>query len=251
MLKKWLASLMTLMVLLSISLSVFAADVPPKPTNSIYVQDYAQVLTTEDKAKINQWGKSLDEKTKAQLVVVTVNSLDGMAIEDYSLALLRKWGIGDKEKNNGVLMLIAVADKKSRIEVGYGLEGALPDGKTGEIQDKFILPYFREGNYSAGIVNGYAALLKTTADEYAVTLDDKVKAVQGSQTPQESKPFTFTDYLLIIGLVILLIIDWTFFGGALTRLLLILISRSRGGGGGGGGNYGGGSGGGGGSSRNW
>lgn len=247
--KKWLAFVMTLFAFLSFSISVFAADIPPKPTNSIYVQDYAQVLTAEDKSKLNQWGKSLEAQTKAQIVVVTIKSLDGEAIENYALQLFRSWGIGDKEMNNGVLMLVSVEDRKSKIEVGYGLEGALPDGKTGEIQDKYMLPYFREGNYSTGILNGYASLLKVTANEYGVTFDGNAKPVQAKQT-ETSQGLGLTDYLMIAGLVILFIIDWMFFGGAITRMLLILLSRSRGGGGGGG-SYGGGSSGGGGSSRNW
>lgn len=247
--KKWLAFMMTIFAFLSFSISVFAADIPSKPTNNIYVQDYAQVLTAEDKAKLNQWGKSLEAQTKAQIVVVTIKSLDGEAIEDYALQLFRTWEIGDKQMNNGVLMLVAVEDRKSKIEVGYGLEGALPDGKTGEIQDKYMLPYFREGNYSAGVLNGYASLLKVTANEYGITFDGKAKPAQAKQL-ETNQDLGFVDYLMIAGFVLLLIIDWVFFGGAITRMLLILISRSRGGGGGGG-SYGGGSSGGGGSSRNW
>ena len=79
-------------------------------------------------------GAELDNKTTAQLTVLTINTLDGEPIEDYALEVLRQWGIGSKEQNNGALIVVAVKDRRSRIEVGYGLEGSLPDGLTGRIQ---------------------------------------------------------------------------------------------------------------------
>ena len=120
--KRWLALLLLLFQVCFSSLTFAEAKVPPKPTSgSIYVQDYANLLSTETKSTINAVSKDLESKTKAQVVVVTVPSLDGQPIEDYSLELLRTWGIGDKEKNNGVLLLVALKDSQSRIEVGYCL----------------------------------------------------------------------------------------------------------------------------------
>ncbi len=114
-------------------------QIPPKPTASsgIYVQDNAGVFSASVSGYLQSLGRQLDQKTTAQLVVVTVPSLKGAPLEDYSLQILRQWGIGNKEKNNGVLMLISTGDRKSRIEVGYGLEGALTDGVTGQIQDQY------------------------------------------------------------------------------------------------------------------
>ena len=124
---------------------VFAEpEIPPRPTASsgIYVQDYAGVISNEDRQQMLRIGQDLDNKTTAQVAVITVSSLDGQSIEDYALAVLRSWGIGNKAKNNGVLIVVAVNDRRSRIEVGYGLEGVLPDGKTGRIQDQYMLPSF-------------------------------------------------------------------------------------------------------------
>ncbi|MHC1718582.1 MAG: YgcG family protein [Acidaminococcaceae bacterium] len=155
--KRWLALLLLTCQFLFSSLADAESKIPPKPTSgSIYVQDYANLLSAETKSTINAVSKDLENKTKAQIVVVTVPSLDGQPIEDYSLELLRAWGIGDKEKNNGVLLLVALKDRQSRIEVGYGLEGALPDGLTGRIQDQAMIPYFSSGNYDKGIMQGYA-----------------------------------------------------------------------------------------------
>ncbi|MDF2564455.1 MAG: hypothetical protein K0Q53_850 [Massilibacillus sp.] len=228
-------------------------EIPQTPTSSIYVQDYANVLSTEAKHKINSIGTSLQKQTKAQVVVVTIATLQGTPAEEYSLGVLRQWGIGDKSLNNGVVMLVAVDDKKSRIEVGYGLEGALPDAKTGQIQDEYMLPYFKKGEYENGIVNGYLALTKVVADEYAVQLDSQVKPVKATSQGSTSVLDTFFMIGIAIVIIVLVILDFIFFGGRFTALILAIISSRGGGrgGSGGGGGYGGGSGGGGGSNRGW
>ena len=120
-----------------------------------YVNDVADVLSSETEDYIYENSLKLDEATGAQIVVVAIKSLEGRSIEEYSTELFRSYGIGDKEKNNGLLFLFSLEDRQSRIEVGYGLEGALPDGKTGRIQDEYIIPYFRNNNFDEGVRNGY------------------------------------------------------------------------------------------------
>ena len=151
---------------------VKSIQVPPKPSASsgIYVQDYAGVISEPVRNYLQSLGRQLDQKTTSQLVVVTVKNLNGAPLEDYSLKLLRDWGIGNKEKNNGVLMLVSTGDRKSRIEVGYGLEGKLTDSFTGKIQDQYMIPYFRKGTYEEGIAKGYEALAQSIAREYNVQL---------------------------------------------------------------------------------
>ncbi|MCH3913865.1 MAG: TPM domain-containing protein [Acidaminococcaceae bacterium] len=235
-----------------------APKIPAKPTTSIYVQDKAKVLSASTKNTINAYSAALAAKTKSQIVVVTVPTLDGEALEDYSLSIVRNWGIGDKEKNNGVLLLIAVKDRKSRIEVGYGLEGALPDGLTGRIQDQYMLPYFRKGDYDKGILNGYSAVFNTVLKEYKLSAKDL--NMQGRVQPepgntQKGSLFTLSNGLVLLIIIILLIVDRILFGGAIFRFIFYMLlfrGGGRGGGGGfGGGGFGGGSGGGGGSSRDW
>lgn len=254
--KKWLAGLL-LGVYLTIGAVAYAEPkIPPAPSSSIYVQDYAGVLSPETKNRINDVSGKLAAKTKAQIVVVTVKTLEGTPIEEYGLEILRKWGIGDKALNNGLLMLVAVDDRQSRIEVGYGLEGALPDAKTGQIQDQYMLPYFREGNYDKGVLNGYLTLVTATAKEYNLEFKTDAKPYTKVQSQTAGGPSWWDTapwwlkLIIISGALLLFVIDFTFFGGTITYFLLSLL-RSRGGGGGGGGGYGGGSGGGGGSSRRW
>lgn len=254
--KRWLIYFILLLQCFFAACATAAPQIPPKPTAAagIYVQDYAQVLSAEDKRRLLSIGQELDNKTTAQLAVVTVKTLDGQPIEDYALSILREWGIGSKEKNNGALIVVAVQDRRSRIEVGYGLEGLLTDGLTGRIQDQAMIPYFRKGNYAAGIVNGYAVTASLIAKDAGVQLtavNSKQIAVPAKTTNNTDQEYPFWLKLLIgAGIVLLLIIDNLFLGGVLTQMLFFMFLRGRGGGGGRGG-FGGGSGGGGGSSRSW
>ena len=114
--------------------------------------------------------QELESKTGAQIVVVTIPSLEGQSLEEYATDLFRQWGIGDGEKDNGVLLLCAVEDRLFRVEVGYGLEGDLPDGKTGRMQDEYIIPLLQENQFDAGIKNGYNAFLQEVAAVYDVSI---------------------------------------------------------------------------------
>lgn len=141
------------------------------PTDEFYVNDYAGVLSDSTKTHIMNMNVELEKKTGAQVVVVTIDTLNGESIETYATKLFREFGIGDKTKNNGLLLLLVVNDRESRIEVGYGLEGALPDGKTGRIQDDYMIPYYRNNNWDDGIKNGFDACLSVIQDEYDIELE--------------------------------------------------------------------------------
>lgn len=249
--KRWLIYFILLLQCFFAAYASAEMQLPPKPTaaQGIYVQDYAKVLSAADKQKILNLGQELDDKTTAQIAVLTVDTLHGYPIEDYSLAVLRSWGIGSKEKNNGALIVVAVKDRQSRIEVGYGLEGVLPDGLTGRIQDQTMIPYFKEDRYAAGIVNGYANTAAIVAKSANVKLEGLTNYKGGTQAaPAEEYPL-WLKLLIAAGVIGLLIIDNVFLGGVITQMLFFFLLRGRGGGGGGG--FGGGSGGGGGSSRHW
>lgn len=142
-------------------------------TSEFYVNDYSQVLNEETKNYIINANIELQKKTEAQIVVVTVKSLEGKSIEEYATELFRKFGIGNSSKNNGVLLLCSTGDRLFRIEVGYGLEGTLTDGKTGNIQDKYIIPYLKNNNYNEGIKNGFSAILQEVSNEYGVKIEEQ------------------------------------------------------------------------------
>ncbi|MFN4224625.1 MAG: TPM domain-containing protein [Fervidobacterium nodosum] len=142
----------------------------PQPTTYKYINDYVGVVENDVIEKIVSVGRELEVKTGAQITAVVLKTLGDTTIEEYAVELFRKWGIGQKDKDNGVLILAALDDREMRIEVGYGLEGAIPDGKAGRIRDEYIIPYFKEGNYSKGIYYGYLAIAKEVAKEYNVEL---------------------------------------------------------------------------------
>src|SRR5688572_33269944 len=104
-----------------------AAGAFPRPSG--HVNDFAQVLTEDDRVYLENFLRSIERDTTAEVVVATVTSLDGMTIEEYANRLFADWGIGKRQRDNGVLLLVAPNDREVRIEVGYGLEGTIPDGR--------------------------------------------------------------------------------------------------------------------------
>lgn len=150
--------------------TVTASDLLVKPAQRSYIVDTAGMVSAEDAAQISKIGAELRSKTKAEIVVVTVPTLGDTDIESYANELFRSWGIGDARMNNGVLLLIAKNDRAFRIEVGYGLEGAITDGYAGSVLDA-MKGEFRKENYSPAILQAYVTLAQKAAAEYGVGLE--------------------------------------------------------------------------------
>ena len=150
--------------------TVTASDLLVKPAQRSYIVDTAGMVSAEDAAQISKIGAELRAKTKAEIVVVTVATLGGTDIESYANELFRSWGIGDARLNNGVLLLIAKDDRAFRIEVGYGLEGAITDGYAGSVLDA-MKGEFRKENYSPAILQAYVTLAQKAGAEYGVALE--------------------------------------------------------------------------------
>ena len=150
--------------------TVTASDLLTKPAQRAYIVDTAGMVSAEDAAQISKIGAELRSKTKAEIVVVTVPTLSDTDIESYANELFRSWGIGDVRLNNGVLLLIAKDDRAFRIEVGYGLEGAITDGYAGSVLDA-MKGEFRKENYSPAILQAYVTLAQKAGAEYGVGLE--------------------------------------------------------------------------------
>ena len=146
------------------------SDLLTKPAQRAYIVDTAGMVSAEDAAQISKIGAELRSKTKAEIVVVTVPTLGDTDIESYANELFRSWGIGDVRLNNGVLLLIAKNDRAFRIEVGYGLEGAITDGYAGSVLDA-MKGEFRNENYSPAILQAYVTLAQKAGAEYGVGLE--------------------------------------------------------------------------------
>jgi len=136
--------------------SPLLAQTFPQPQG--YVSDFAGLLSASGKNRLETQLSSVEKETGAEIAVVTVKSLDGMSIEDYASRLFEKWGIGKKDKDNGVLFLTASDERKVRIEVGYGLEAIITDARAGRILDNEVLPAYKRGDYEAGIIAGVNAI---------------------------------------------------------------------------------------------
>ncbi len=218
------------------------------------IVDQANVISADARRTIEPKLVDLETKSGIQLVVATVNSLEGQEIEPYANALFRKWQLGEKAKNNGVLLLVAPKERRVRIEVGYGLEGTLTDALSKVIIVNAITPRFKAGDFSDGILRGVddiITVLTTDASEW-----EKRPSLRLDNQPA-SDPINWVIILIVIVVVILLVVSpgfrWVFFNVVLNILLSSGGSGSSSGGSSGGGGFsgGGGSSGGGGASGSW
>ncbi len=141
------------------------------PNPQGYVNDFANVISSQAENRITEICSVVEKETGAEIAVVTVDSFAPYgSIEQFSIALAEEWGVGSEGEDNGVVISLAMNERRFRVEVGYGLEGAIPDGLAGEIMDKSMLPAFREGDFSSGMVKGTEAVAGIIADEYNVDL---------------------------------------------------------------------------------
>ena len=223
----------------------------PQPTD--YVSDLAHVLSPQTVAQLDRLCQQIDQAAKAQIAVVTVKSLDGDDSADYATRVFEKWKIGAKGTDRGILLLLAVDDHRWSFKTGYGLEGILPDGKTGDM-GRAMVPHLRAADYDGAVLVGVQQVAQVIATDAKVTLADDPDAVPVRR--QRSSAFQWVKLVLIliffVGFLLLRVLRGfgLFLGGP-------WIGGGFGGGGGGGsdgggfGGFGGGSSGGGGSDGSW
>jgi uncharacterized protein len=145
--------------------NLLVADIAfPKLTGRVV--DNAGILTSNQKKTLTNILNAQEKETSNQIVILTLKSLDGNEIEDYGYQIGRYWKIGQKDKDNGVLLIVSMKEKKIRIEVGYGLEGSLTDARSHEIIEYKIKPYFKKGDYYKGILEGTNAIISSIKGEY-------------------------------------------------------------------------------------
>ena len=247
--------LYTILAILVLATTAGASDTllnSLQPRHGSAVNDFANAIPAAQERQIESIIDELEQKTGAEIAVVTIQSLDAGQIDDFTNRLFEKWGVGQKGKDNGLMFLAAMQDRQMRIEVGYGLEGAIPDSKAGRIRRDVITPYFKSGKPGEGILAGVAILSQEIAKEYQVELTGVATQyrVQPSQTGRGKGGNPIVT--IIFGIIFVI------FAIRHPHLALLLLmsgggGRSSGGGGfgGGGGGFGGGMSGGGGSSGGW
>ncbi len=165
-----------------------------------YVNDFAGVLNLETKQKIETLCGEVDQKAHAQVAIVTVNSLNGESVDQFSIDLAMGWGIGPKGTKRGVLILLAPSERKYRIEVGYGLEGILPDGKVGSIGREAV-PLLRDSNYNGAVMLMTQRVAETIAADQKITLATPSEVPASAPAPRSSRSINPT--LIIWGIFIL------------------------------------------------
>ena len=197
--KEWAGFIIILAALLLVP-AVYAENIP-HPAD--WVSDFAGVVSSEYRDKITSVIKELEEKTSAQIMVVTVNSIAPYDEKSYARMLFDSWKPGKKLKDNGVLVLLVVKERRWRIETGYGVEGILPDGVCGNIGRSYMIPYFKTGEYGKGLYYGVAAIASIIAKDAKVTLS--VKPLENSAKPVSA--------------------DWAFYLFLVLWVLLIFVPR--------------------------
>jgi uncharacterized protein len=216
---------------------VFAAAEPvkslPKPTD--YVSDLAHVMSPEVKQRINRLCGEVDHQAHAQIAVVTIHTLDGEPIQQYAVELEDAWGVGPKKTDRGVIILIAVNDRKRFIATGYGLEGILPDGKVGDIGRQMV-PYLRANDFDGAVTLAVSQISQIIARDAGVTLSPLTRRAQQPQQIHIS-----LGKLILFGIFLIIVLIFLARAGG-SGLLGFLIGMFLGGGGRGGG-FGGGGGG--------
>lgn len=153
--------LIAIILVTAVVLKAGASTPQPPEVPHDYVVDLAGIFTKDTLYQLNTSLQDLERRTTAQVLVLTVQSLDGQSIEEFSFNTKEKWKLGQKGKDNGVLIVVALKDRKYRFEVGYGLESALPDSLVGMIGRQYLVPNFKSGDYSVGISRAIDALNKT------------------------------------------------------------------------------------------
>ena len=207
-----------------------------------YVSDFAEVIDAGSRARLEQYCGSLESTTGVQMAIVTVPSLNGEPIDQVANDLFRKWGIGQKGKDNGILLMLAIADRRSRLELGYGLEPAITDGMAGDVL-RSMQPYLRAGRYGDALLEAANQMGTRVTQAKGVSLP--VPAPQ----PQvrRSRPATLPAWVIPVGILVFFLLirgssggRGSGMGGFLTGMILgNMMGGGRRWGGGGGGGFGG------------
>nr|WP_312578717.1 TPM domain-containing protein [Sedimentibacter sp.] len=208
--KRILTSVLIVLILFT-NLAAYGEIVMPEPTKMFYANDFADVIDEDVEASIINVNLNYEKTAqKPQIVVTTVQNMQGLDENSYASELFEKWKIGNKEYNNGVLILLAIDERRVKIETGYGLEGTIPDSLAGRILDSST-SYLSEGNYSKGIENIFFQVAKAVNKEYdyddnVIFENMNVDVQEQTENRNQVRVFNLIKPILIIILLL-------FFGG--------------------------------------
>jgi uncharacterized protein len=255
--KKYLIILTGAIFISVIFSAVLPAEEAQYPSPSGYINDFAGLLSEKTEDVLDNKIKDLKAQTTAEVAVVTVETIAPESIEEYANKLFEKWGVGREGEDNGILILVAVKERKTRIEVGYGLEGAVTDAESSRIIEGVMLPFFKKGNFEKGIDLAVQAVIALVAKEYGVEIGG-IQVVPGENDQDRASstsPLGFFIFFLIVVIFIISLFRARSRGGRHSSGSSVGGGFWTGGGGGGfsggSGGFGGGMSGGGGASGGW
>jgi len=238
--KTSLSLLLTMLLLHCFLLTSAWAQKFPEPRGAI--NDYAGVITPQYEHPMDLLAREVLQKTGTSVVVVTLKSIGDNDPADYANRLYEAWGIGKKGEDKGVLILLAVEERKVRIETGYGVEGILPDGLVGEILDTYVVPYLKTGNYEKGLSNALVAVSSVIAKDAEISLTGSSTTDYQTKKKIKERPRINLFSVILFFIVLSMLLGTRRGRTILPFILLMLLAGGRGGGGGFGG-FGGGFGG--------
>jgi uncharacterized protein len=198
--------LLSVAVLVGVSMAVSAAN-GSIPSDALLkklqpeglVSDFAGVLKPSERAALESRLTGLQRKAKSQFAVVTLQSLEGGQIDDFANKLFAKWGIGEKKKDNGILLLVAMQDRKARVEVGYGLEPILPDALAGRVLDEQLFPAFKQQRYAEGLMQAVERIVQIVERGEPAPPEARQGAKAGGATDGQAFALLFLSLFIVIG----------------------------------------------------
>jgi uncharacterized protein len=198
----WLALALCLIVLVG-ACTGGGVHVQDFPKYVGYVNDFAGLLSSSARTQLEAQLTQLEQDTTAEVVVVTVDNLNGSTPEYYANELFNDWGIGKKSEDNGILFLVAFEERQTRIEVGYGLESIITDGRAGRILDNDVIPHFKNGDYEQGIISGVASI------EGYIRGDTSPSVIEENPISDfVSKSDIWLPTLIIMGVISIYLLGW-------------------------------------------
>lgn len=229
--KNFLHIIITLFLLLLLVYSISSPANEKLPAGKGLINDFADIIPQAYEQRMNLFAQEVLNKTSSTLTVVTLKDIGGDDIDGFTNRLYEKWGVGEKGKDKGVMILLALKERKVRIEVGYGLEGIIPDGLAGQIRDTAMVPYLKKGEYGQGLLSGLFAAGAIIAKHEGVKLTG-MPAVSKRKVVSRKKSIGGFSFLFLLLIFFFLLRSR---GGIGSLFLLMLLGGGRGGFGGQGG----------------
>lgn len=193
------SAISALLVLFLFGMAAVPAQSRTIPAFKGYINDYANMISTPTEVRLERALQSFELTDSTQIAILTVDSLEGDPLEDFSIRVAEKWGIGQKGKDNGVLLLVAKTEHQARLEVGYGLEGVLTDLLAGRIIDTIITPRFKAGRFDEGFEAGVVAVVKATRGEFKAAPSSTHRGRRGEPSPLVSYLFLGGLFIAFLG----------------------------------------------------